>query len=178
ADENASLLYIFICGSIAICAMILPGISGSFILILMGAYQLVFGSVKNLIDSILSGSFAEVFNHLKLILVFIIGCLFGLLSFSRLLSWLFKYHHDTTVALLIGFLVGSLNKIWPWKETLDTYTDRHGVVKPLLQKNILPNQFSEVVGEPSLAVWAFILAVIGFSCVYSLEFISAKKNKS
>ena len=175
ADENTSLFYVFICGAVAICAMILPGISGSFILILMGAYQLIFGSIQKLIDSLVSSSFSEAFNHLKLILIFIVGCLFGLLSFSRVLSWLFKHYHDTTVALLIGFLFGSLNKIWPWKETLTTFTNRHGDVKPLLQQNISPFQYTEITGEPSNLMWAVILAVMGFLCVYSLELFSTRK---
>ena len=178
ADENASLLYVFICGAIAICAMILPGISGSFILILMGAYQLIFGTIKELIDSLVASNFAAFFNHLKLIIVFIVGCLFGLISFSRLLSWLFKNYHNTTVALLIGFLIGSLNKVWPWKETIDYYVDRHGVSKPLLQENILPNTFTEINNEPSQLVWALLLALVGFFCVYSLELFSKKKEET
>lgn len=176
ADENTSLFYVFICGAVAICAMILPGISGSFILILMGAYQLIFGSIQKTIDGLVASDIGEAFNHFKLILIFIVGCLFGLLSFSRVLSWLFKHHHDTTVALLIGFLFGSLNKIWPWKETITTYTDRHGVVKPLLQENVLPFTYTEITGEPSQLVWAVILAILGFFCVYSLELFSSRKT--
>jgi len=178
ADENASLLYVFICGAVAICAMILPGISGSFILILMGAYQLIFGTIKELLDSLVASNFAAFFNHLKLILVFIVGCLFGLISFSRLLSWLFKNYHNTTVALLIGFLIGSLNKVWPWKETIDYYVDRHGVSKPLLQENVLPTTFSEINNQPSQIVWALLLAIVGFFCVYSLELFSKKKEET
>ncbi len=178
ADESASLFYIFLCGAIAICAMILPGISGSFILILMGAYQLVFGTIKNFIDSLLAIELAEAFNHFKIILIFIVGCLFGLTSFSRLLSWLFKNHHNTTVALLIGFLIGSLNKVWPWKETMEYYTDRHGVEKPLLQNNVLPHTYTEINNEPSQLVWSIALAIFGFMCVYSLELFSKRKEKS
>lgn len=178
ADENASLLYVFICGAVAICAMILPGISGSFILILMGAYQLIFGTIKELIDSLVASDFAAFFNHLKLILIFIVGCLFGLISFSRLLSWLFKHYHNTTVALLIGFLIGSLNKVWPWKETMEYYVDRHGVSKPLLQENVLPNTFTEVTNQPSQLIWALLLALVGFFCVYSLELFSKKKEET
>lgn len=177
ADENASLLYIFICGAIAICAMILPGISGSFILILMGAYQLIFGTIKELIDSLLISDFSAFFNHLKLILIFIVGCFFGLISFSRLLSWLFKHYHNTTVALLIGFLIGSLNKVWPWKETIEYYVDRHDVSKPLLQENVLPNTFAEITNQPSQLVWAILLALVGFFCVYSLELFSNKQEE-
>ena len=177
ADENASLLYVFVCGAVAICAMILPGISGSFILILMGAYQLVFGTIKSFLDSLLAIQLAEAFNHFKILIVFVIGCLFGLTSFSRLLSWLFKHHHNTIVALLIGFLIGSLNKVWPWKETLQFYTDRHGVEKPLLQQNVLPNTYTELTNEPSQFVWAVILAFFGFMCVYSLEIYSKRKER-
>lgn len=178
ADESASLLYIFLCGAVAICAMILPGISGSFILILLGAYQLIFGTIKNFTDSLFAAQIAETLNHFKVLVIFIVGCLFGLISFSRLLSWLFKHHHNTVVALLIGFLIGSLNKVWPWKETLEFYTDRHGVEKPLLQQNVLPSTYSQITSEPSMVVWAVVLAIVGFMCVYSLEIFSKRKESS
>lgn len=115
--------FMFIAGAVAICAMILPGISGSFILLLFGKYEYVMSAIKDfrIADLIFLG----------------LGCIVGILSFARLVSWLFKKFHNLTVGLLSGFMIGSLNKVWPWKETLETYVDRHGEVKPLFQVNIL-----------------------------------------
>ena len=99
-----SLFFIFFAGAIAICAMILPGISGSFILLLLGAYLPVMTAIKTL--------------DIPVVGVFMLGCLFGLMAFSRILSWMFAHHHDLTVASLTGFLLGSLTIIWPWKEVI------------------------------------------------------------
>ena len=97
--------YIFLSGAIAICAMILPGISGSFILLLMGSYHMILNGLKNL-DLLVIGLFGS-------------GCVMGLISFSRLLKYLFNKFHDQTVALLTGFMIGSLYKVWPWKIELE-----------------------------------------------------------
>ena len=105
-SSSNELWFIFVSGMIAICAMILPGISGSFILLLMGSYQTVLEAVKD--------------KNLLTIGVFIFGAVIGLLSFSRVLKWMFSKYHDFTIAILTGFLIGSLNKLWPWKETIST----------------------------------------------------------
>ncbi|WP_245576479.1 DUF368 domain-containing protein [Flexithrix dorotheae] len=177
ADEDSGMAYVFMCGAIAICAMILPGISGSFILILLGAYQLVFGSIKQLIDALVAVDTAEILANLKIIAAFGVGCLVGLISFSHLLTWLFKKYHDIIVATLIGFLLGSLNKVWPWKETVTTYFDRHGVEKPLGQVNVSPFLFEEITGNEAFLLGAIVLAVLGFFSVYSIELISKRKGK-
>ena len=109
-------LYVFLSGMIAICAMILPGISGSFILLLLGMYSTILLALKDLQFGTL-GIFAS-------------GCVVGLLSFSRLLNWMFEHHKTMTLSLLGGFMLGSLNKVWPWKLTLETVVDRHGKVVP------------------------------------------------
>ncbi|MEM7128968.1 MAG: DUF368 domain-containing protein [Chloroflexota bacterium] len=116
--------FLMLSGAIAICAMILPGVSGSFILVLMSKYQFFIEAVnsRDLISLALAG----------------IGALVGLVSFAQILSWLFKRYHDMTVALLIGLMVGSLRKIWPWKEVLETMTDRHGKLIPIVEQNVLP----------------------------------------
>ena len=111
--------FVMLSGAIAICAMILPGISGAFILLLLGKYQYIMQAV---------GDF-----NIPVIAVFVIGAVAGIISFSHLLSWLLKHLHDITVAVLMGFMVGSLNKVWPWKETVETYLDSHGVAQPLVQ---------------------------------------------
>lgn len=151
-----ALWFVFISGAIAICAMILPGISGSFILLLLGSYEMILGAIKDI--------------KLVTIGVFAIGCLTGLLSFSKLLNWLFKNYHDLTIAILTGFLVGSLNKIWPWKETISTRINSHDEVVPFMQENILPTNFG---GEPQLMI-AIVMAVIGLGLIIGLERLSKK----
>lgn len=147
-------LFIFLCGAIAICAMILPGISGSFILVLLGKYFFIMEAVKSL--------------QLFTLLIFAAGALIGITSFSRVLSFALARFRNITLSVLTGFMLGSLNKVWPWKETVETYVDRSGQIKPLVEQNILPNtQIAEAV----------ILAIAGFVLVYVLEKISAKYSK-
>lgn len=154
AETSTSLLFIFLCGAIAICAMILPGISGSFILVLLGKYFYIMEAVNKL-DLIVLGVFA-------------FGALLGITSFSRVLSYALKHFRNITLSVLTGFMLGSLNKVWPWKEVVETYTDTHGEVKPLVENNILPNDY---------LVEGIILMVVGFVLVYVLEKLSAKKVK-
>ncbi|RDV15660.1 DUF368 domain-containing protein [Pontibacter diazotrophicus] len=147
--------FIFLSGAIAICAMILPGISGSFLLVLLAKYEFILNAVKEL--------------RLGIIAVFGLGCVVGILSFSHVLNWALKNYHSATIALLTGFMVGSLNKVWPWKETLETYTDRHGVVKPLLQENVLPGTYESLTGQESYLGYAIVLAIFGFLLVYLID---------
>lgn len=148
AETPTDLWFIFICGAIAICAMILPGISGSFILLLMGKYEYIFSSLKE-------------FN-LAVIITFALGCITGILSFSHVLSWMFKKYKNVTIALLAGFMIGSLNKVWPWKEVLMKVTI-NGKEKILQEGNLLPAKYSEVTGMPNqlwLAIALFVFGVI------------------
>lgn len=161
-SEN-SYWYLFLCGAIAICAMILPGISGSFILVLLGQYYFVLEAVKEL--------------NITVILVFGTGALIGILSFSNVLSWLFKHFKMLTLASLTGFMFGSLNKIWPWKETVLTYSDKDGIVKPLTERNITPLQFETLTNQDNQLFWAILLLVIGFSIIFLIEFIASKTHK-
>lgn len=151
AQTSESYWFIFLSGAIAICAMILPGISGSFILLLMGKYKFILESLSAL--------------RIDVILVFMLGCLAGLLTFARLLSWMFKHAKELTIAILTGFMIGSLNKVWPWKETLETTTDRHGETIPLVQRSVMPRSFE---GDPQLA-WSIGLALVGFLVIWILE---------
>ncbi len=151
AETPNQLWFIFLCGAIAICAMILPGISGSFILVLLGKYFYIMEAVKSL--------------NIVVLGVFAVGAIVGITSFSRVLSYALNRFRDTTIALLAGFMIGSLNKVWPWKKVVETYVDSHGIVKPLVEENIFPNQF---IGE------AIGLMVIGFALVYFLEMLSRK----
>ena len=136
---------VLLAGSIAICAMILPGISGSFILLLMGLYGPVLGAVKSL--------------DLTIIGLFAVGAVAGLMAFSRILSWLLHHYRSATFALLSGFMVGSLVKVWPWKETIQTRINSHGEEVPFIQSNILPVMAAET-GLACLLVLAGILMVL------------------
>ena len=157
-SENSSSLFVFLAGAIAICAMILPGISGSFILVLLGAYKPVLEAINN--------------RDFKTILVFMAGAVVGLLAFSRVLKWLFKNHKNLTLALLTGFIIGSLNKIWPWKETLTWRINSRGVEVPFNQQSISPFSFDE---DPQL-IMAIAFAVLGFVLILGMEKLAIKKQ--
>jgi len=185
---NESPYFLFIAGAIAICAMILPGISGSFILVILGAYKALSDAVHD-------------FNIQKLA-IFMGGALVGLLSFSRLLKWLFKNYENTTLAVLTGFIVGSLNKIWPWKETLSVFSKETGKelvfqeiselgtlsvmnkntndfesYKTVLEKSIGPFHFSEINNQldPQL-FYAIGFMILGFLTIFILEKVASIKK--
>ncbi|MFQ5575651.1 MAG: DUF368 domain-containing protein [Anaerolineae bacterium] len=148
--------FVFLSGAIAICAMILPGISGSFILVLLGKYQYMLSAFNN--------------RDVLTLAIFVMGAGVGIISFARLLSWLFRRYHNATIAMLTGLMLGSLRKVWPWKETLSTILDRHGQPIPVKQINVLPPAF-----DSQLAL-AIGLAVLGFVIVFALENLAAQKS--
>ncbi|MEX0359896.1 MAG: DUF368 domain-containing protein [Allomuricauda sp.] len=156
AEVNDNQAYFFVCAAIAICAMILPGISGTFILILLGAY------------STLSTAIADV--DVKKLLVFVSGAVIGLLSFSKVLKWLLRKYKFQTFAVLTGLIVGSINQVWPWKKVLETKTfgDKTVVVDDV---NVWPSAFE---GDSQLLP-AIILAIVGFSLIFILERTASKK---
>lgn len=151
--------FVMLSGAIAICAMILPGISGAFILLLMGKYMFIMEAVTEL--------------NIGILLLFAVGAVAGIVSFSHVLSWLLAKWHDATVTMLMGFMIGSLNKVWPWKQTLETYLDSHGVEQPLVQANVSPAQF-EVLGGESHLVLAIVSCVAGFALIYVIEMIGKR----
>lgn len=155
--------FLFFSGALAICAMILPGISGAFILLLLGKYEYILHAVSTF--------------KLDVVAVVGSGAIIGLLSFSNLLSWLLKKYHNMTIGLLSGFMIGSLNKVWPWKQTISTFIDRHGVEKPLLQENILPGTYESILGQNSQLLFAVLLAIAGFLLIYVMEKFSPEENK-
>lgn len=185
---NEDPLFLFFAGAIAICAMILPGISGSFILLILGAY-------KTLSDAFYDFDF-------KRIALFTTGALVGLLSFSHVLKWLFKKYHDITLALLTGFIFGSLNKIWPWKlteivmekasglvipfseiaslGTLSVYQQRINnfeSIKVVSEKSVMPTQYSNINDQLDPQVLpAILLMLAGFLTIFLLERIGKKVN--
>ena len=161
-SESSSLLFYFFAGALAICAMILPGISGSFILVLLGAYK-----------PILKALDALQYKDIKLLAVVAIGAVVGILSFSKLLNWLFDHHKNNTLAILTGFILGSLNKIWPWKETLTWRMDSHGMKIPFNEQSVSPFSYQ---GDPQLTM-AIILLIGGFLLIILLEKLANISNK-
>ncbi|MDG2497942.1 MAG: DUF368 domain-containing protein, partial [Flavobacteriaceae bacterium] len=151
SDTN---LFLFFAGALAICAMILPGISGAFILVIIGAYAPVLEAINS--------------RNLKTILIFGAGAVVGLLSFSKLLKWLFEKYHRMTLAVITGFMIGSLNKIWPWKTALTFRINSKGIKVPLNEECISPISFD---GDPQL-LQAIGLMVFGVLIILILEKIS------
>lgn len=160
ANTPETWWFIMLSGAVAICAMILPGISGSFILLLMGKYKFILGAIKS-------------FN-LMVIGFFGVGMVAGILAFSHVLNWMLKRYHDLTIALLAGFMLGSLNKVWPWKIPTLTYTDSHGKVQPLVERNLLPGTYAEVTGHASELGIALILMLVGIGSVVLLDRMGRK----
>ena len=149
-ETPTNLLFIFFCGVIAICAMILPGISGSFILVLLGKYFYIMEAVETL-DLVVLGVFA-------------VGCFLGITSFSHVLSYALRRFRNVTLAVLSGFMLGSLNKVWPWKAQVKELVEGQTIV---VEQNVLPGE--------SLTE-GIVLMLTGFILVYVLEKISAKKG--
>lgn len=170
------LIFIFLAGCIAICAMILPGISGSFILLLMGAYGTVLGSISGLVDALKAVDTDMIIKFGTNIIVFILGCVVGIISFSNFLSWMFKKAYSMTMALLTGFMIGSLNKVWPWKETTEFRINSHGEEVPFLQSNVSPMHFEELYGVSSQLWLTIALCVAGFALVFIMEKMASQKG--
>jgi putative membrane protein len=148
--------FLFLCGFLAICAMILPGISGAYILVLLGKYHFTLEAVNN--------------RDIGALLILTLGAVVGLLSFVRVLSWLLKKYYDLTMAVLIGLMLGSLRRIWPWKETVTTFIDSTGKEVPGLQINVVPPQANTEV------MLAFLFMFLGFLVVIGLHYWELKKN--
>jgi putative membrane protein len=155
AGLPTGLPMVFLSGFLAICAMILPGISGSFILVLLGMYSTVLVAVK---------SFDVMF-----ILVFALGAAAGLLCFSRLLYWLLGHFHRVTMATLTGFLFGSLMIVWPWKEVTQWIAGSHGQLKPAQQIPISPNEYLALSGQDPQIALCVGLMVVGVALVWLVD---------
>lgn len=186
--NNDKPYFLFFAGAIAICAMILPGISGSFILVILGAYKTLSDAIHDF--------------DIERILIFISGALIGILSFSRVLKWLYKHYKNTTLAILTGFIVGSLNKVWPWKETVSVFSKESGSellfnevsktgtlsvlqkstqdfdsYKTVIEKSVSPIYYSTINNnsDPQL-LYAFLFMAVGFLSIFILEKISSSKS--
>ena len=167
-----STWFLFLAGFIAIIAMILPGISGAFILLLMGAYTAVIGIVTQLGEGMTTLNSSLFLSALGKLLIFGLGAIIGLKMFSRVLNWMFKHHKNLILAVLTGFMVGALNKIWPWKEVLQYRMNHAGENIPFIERSILPQNYE---GNPQI-LYAIIFAIIGFLTIFLLEKLADKKN--
>lgn len=164
AAENSNFFYLIICGVVAVCSMILPGLSGSFVLILLGNYQLVaIEAINN--------------RNLEVLLPVMIGAVGGLIAFSHILSWVFKKYKDQTIAVLTGFILGSLNVLWPWKNAV-YLNDEFGneIIKKgekVVAKyiSVMPNEFNAEIG------FALLVAIIGVVSITVIE-ITASSSKN
>ncbi len=156
--------FTFVSGAIAICAMILPGISGSFILLILGKYEPILAAVGE--------------RDIATLALFASGCIVGILSFSRVISWLLRKYYATTIGLLSGFMLGSMNKLWPWKIVTAFRTSSSGEQKPFLTSNIFPGQYLEQTGlEPQIgmAIAAFVFGII---LVLGIDLLASYLKKS
>ena len=165
AQGNEALWFVFLSGMIAISALILPGISGSFILLLMGMYSFIIPTVKTVLKTFETES-------LLIVGTFVAGCLVGLVSFARVMSWTFKNYKNPTLALLTGFMLGSLNKLWPWRNVLSTRTNSKGEIVPFLEQSVLPGNYE---GEPFI-IAVLICAIIGFVSVFAIERLGSRSH--
>ena len=165
--------FLFFAGFIAIIAMILPGISGAFILLLLGAYTTVIGFVTQFGEGITTLNGALFLAALTKLLIFGSGAVVGLKIFSRVLNWMFKHHKNLTLAVLTGFMIGALNKIWPWKEIIQYRLNHSGEKIPFVERSILPQNYD---GDPQI-ISTVIFAIIGFLTIFLLERIALRKGK-
>ncbi|MEZ7939748.1 MAG: DUF368 domain-containing protein [Flavobacteriales bacterium] len=172
--------YILISGSVAITAMILPGISGSFILLLMGMYTTILGALSDSVKTATAGAWTELAVSGKIIILFMIGCLAGLILFSKALNWLYKSYRNVTIAVLTGFLIGSLNKIYPWKNVLETFTKHPGTDKeeviPIVVENVSPFIYEELGKGDHLLGLSIVCALLGVVVIVVLDRFSSKEK--
>lgn len=154
ATTPEDLWFIFLSGSVAICAMILPGISGSFILLIMGKYEYIFNAIND--------------RDIPIILTFAAGCLVGLLSFTRVISWLLKRYHDLAIALLSGFMIGSLNKVWPWKLP-ETFAMHKGEQIVVTTNNVLPGEYARELSQNPQLFQGLLFMALGVFIIVAIE---------
>lgn len=174
SQQVESYGFIFLSGFIAIIAMILPGVSGAFILLLLGSYEVIIGNIGQLSSLLKQGDFKELITSLSKLITFGLGAVLGLKVFSGLLHWMFEHYKNLTLVVLTGFMVGSLNKIWPWKEVITTRINSKGIEVPLLEKSILPTHYE---GDSQLML-SIILILIGSILIIGLDRISTSKSKN
>ena len=160
-SENSSSYYLFICGIVSVASMILPGLSGSYVLILMGNYHLI-----------MLHSVSDPFSNLNILFPVILGSIIGFLTLAHSISYILKKHYDSTISLLTGFIVGSLLIIWPWKVPLETILGRNGDLKVISYNWILPD-FAAIEN-----IYCFILILAGIAVVFLIEFLGKLNNSN
>jgi len=176
APGNPALYFVFISGAIAVSALMLPGLSGSFILLLMGMYSFVIPTIKEALKTLDP-------EKLLIVAVFGSGMLLGMIVFSRVVSWTFQKFRNTTLAVLTGFLIGSLNKIWPWQEVLSTMTKPSGETVVTFSKSVLPGTFETLQGnflygnDPQI-LFCIVCMILGFATVFGAEVMASRLTKS
>lgn len=179
-QTEPTLVSTFGAGAVAIMAMVLPGISWSYILLMLNHYQHIIGTLVSIIDGmqevlmlIFAGEFSIARIHMSIlpwmtVIVFALWAAIGVILFVKLLHWVKEHYHDELIAVLIGIMIGALHKVRPWKEAFETYVDRHGEIKPLIEANILPSTVVEW-----LAGFAFV--TIGLGLVIGIEKLAKRK---
>ncbi|PTM14225.1 MAG: DUF368 domain-containing protein [Bacteroidetes bacterium] len=169
AQGSESLLYVFGCGVVAISALMLPGLSGSFMLLLLGMYQFI------LHQTLKEGVLEQHDPGAVVVLgVFGLGCLVGVLTFARVLSWLFAHYRDLTMAGLTGFMIGSLNKVWPWQQVLETRMNSKGAEQVLFSKSVGPGNFATLndnflYGNDPQLLSVLVVMLVGFGFIFVIE---------
>lgn len=164
ATTSEALWFVFLSGCVAICAMILPGISGSFILLLMGKYEFILQAVKTI--------------NVPVLISFAVGCIVGIISFSNVIAWLFKKYPNATLALLSGFMIGSLNKLWPWKEVVEFRMSSHGDMVPFIEKSISPNAWALLNGQNPMILYITMFVVAGLGLITLFERLNKPAAKT
>jgi putative membrane protein len=154
-SSNNNLFFIFGAGMIAICAMILPGISGSFLLLVMGKYEYILNALVE--------------KDILTLGVFALGCVIGIMAASRVISWLLKHYPAISISVLSGFMLGSINKLWPWKKVLSYRLSSSGEQEPFLTENIWPHHYLSITGEEPFFLAAIFAFCFGVVLVIGLE---------
>ena len=155
AQTSDSYFMIVLSGVLGISAMILPGISGAFILLILGKYEFILTALSEL--------------NLVVIGLFMLGCILGLVSFVRIISYLLSKYHNMAIAVLAGFMMGSLNKLWPWKQTLEYRLNSHGKQVPVVDVNLMPNEYFAATGNDPVVIQALLFIAIGFFIIVFIE---------
>lgn len=186
AKENDNLWFVFFCGIISVSGMTLPGFSGSFILILLGNYVLLLvDSVNALSDTffeIFSGDFSVIHNHerlrmLQVLVVFTLGSLTGLVTFSHILSYILNHYKSITLSAIIGFIVGSLGVVWPWKETIYKLTKDGTHILDSTGSKVVLNYERYVPTLSNETYYAIAFIILGIAIVLALEYYGQKTRK-
>ncbi|MFY0644101.1 MAG: DUF368 domain-containing protein [Bacteroidia bacterium] len=174
SQGNESLWFVFISGLLAVSALMLPGLSGSFVLLLLGMYTVIMPAIKSFIESPFG-------PETTMLIVFGLGLIVGIFSFARVLSWTFERYRNQTLALLTGFLLGSLNKVWPWQQVLSTRVGSSGEEKVMFSKSISPKSLEALdsnflYGTDAQLIPAMAIMLGGIGIVYLLAKMGSKQK--